>query len=88
MEPFLTGKTADIIGTEECMYPAIKLGEFLENQGYDVRCHATTRSPIVPSRQEGYPLFSAYRVQSVYETDRRTFIYDLYDCDHRIIVSG
>lgn len=88
MKPYLTGKTVDVIGTEECMYPAIKLGEYLEKKGYDVRCHATTRSPIVPSKQEGYPLFSRYSVQSVYEADRRTFIYNLYKCDSRIIVSG
>ncbi|MCI7768175.1 MAG: phosphoribosyltransferase family protein [Oscillospiraceae bacterium] len=88
MKPILTGKTIDVIGTEECMYPAIKLGEYFEKQGYDVRCHATTRSPILPSKQEGYPLFSAYRVKSVYEEGRSTFIYNLYDCDHRIIVSG
>ena len=88
MKPFLGGKTVDVIGTEECMYPAVKLGQYLENKGYDVRCHATTRSPIVPSKGEGYPLFSRYSVQSVYEEDRRTFIYNLYNCDNRIIVSG
>ena len=88
MRKFLTGKTVDVIGTEECMYPAVKLAELLEKQGFEVRCHATTRSPIVPSKQEGYPLFSRYSVKSVYDKNRRTFIYNLYTCDNRIIVSG
>ena len=88
IKPFLSGKTVDVIGTEECMFPAIKLGELLEGKGYDVRCHATTRSPIVPSGDEGYPLFARYRVKSVYDDKRKTFIYNLYDCDNRIVVTG
>lgn len=86
--PFLNGKRVDVIGTEECMFPAIKLGELLEEKGFDVRCHATTRSPIVPSGDEGYPLFARYRVESAYDRDRRTFIYNLYECDNRIVVIG
>ncbi|MBP1547556.1 MAG: phosphoribosyltransferase domain-containing protein [Oscillospiraceae bacterium] len=88
MKPYLTGSTVDVIGTEECMYPAIKLAEYLNSKGYKALCHATTRSPIVPSRAEGYPLFSRYRVRSVYDDERRTFIYNLYECDHRIKVIG
>ncbi|MBP0957350.1 MAG: phosphoribosyltransferase domain-containing protein [Oscillospiraceae bacterium] len=86
--PFMNGKRVDVIGTEECMFPAIKLGELLEEKGYDVRCHATTRSPIVPSGDEGYPLFARYGVKSVYDEGRRTFIYNLYECDNRIVVMG
>lgn len=84
----LSGKTVDVIGTEECMFPAIKLGELLEEKGFDVRCHATTRSPIVPSGDEGYPLFARYRAESVYDRERRTFIYNLFECDCRIVVIG
>lgn len=86
--PLLSGKAVEIIGTEECMFPAVKLGELLEEKGYDVRCHATTRSPIIPSGDEGYPLFARYRVKSVYDEERRTFIYNLYECDNRIVVMG
>ena len=39
------GKTL-VLGTEECMYPALRLGERLERLGAEVCCHATTRSPI------------------------------------------
>lgn len=88
MKPYLTQSSVDVIGTEECMYPAVKLGELLEKQGYDVRCHATTRSPIIPSEAEGYPLFARYRVKSPYDESRRTFIYNLYECGHRIAVIG
>ena len=37
-----------VLGTEECMYPALILGRELEKQfpTISVKCHATTRSPI------------------------------------------
>ncbi len=71
-----------VLGTEEFMYPALYIGECLEKCGNTVRCHATTRSPIAVSRAEGYPLHSRYELESLYESGRRTFLYDLeaYDC--------
>lgn len=83
----LRGRTADIIGTEECMYPALKLGEYLESRGFEVKSHSTTRSPIVPSKEKGYPLFSRYKTESLYDSARQTYIYNLYDCDNRIVIT-
>lgn len=72
-----------VLGTEECMYPALRLGEVLEQSGrnYTVRCHATTRSPIGISSQKGYPISSGCKLQSFFEDNRDTYIYnlDLYD---------
>lgn len=72
-----------VLGTEECMYPAIKLGEALENSMTNgkVRVHATTRSPIGVCNMHGYPIQNGYHIQSFYEKDRNTFIYnaDMYD---------
>lgn len=77
------------LGTEECMYPALILGDMLEQQGRDNRvyCHATTRSPIGVCTQDGYPIYSGSRIQSFYEDNRTTYIYDLRAYDAVIVVS-
>ncbi|MGN0696219.1 MAG: phosphoribosyltransferase domain-containing protein [Oscillospiraceae bacterium] len=77
----------DVIGTEECMYPAVKLAEALENKGHDVRSHSTTRSPIVPSCSEDYPLNERYKLHSFYNGRRTTYLYNLYPCDMTILVT-
>ena len=64
-----------ILGTEECMYPAILLGAQLSGQGFDVKCHATTRSPIGISLQEGYPIQEGYALPSFYDVNRKTYLY-------------
>lgn len=79
--------TIDVIGTEECMYPAIRLGEALEKMGHQVRSHSTTRSPIVPSGSADYPLYERYRLHSVYNGRRTAYLYNLYPCDMTILVT-
>ena len=76
------GETVLVLGTEECMYPALCLANMLEEEGYSVKSHATTRSPIVVSREAFYPLHSRYQLASLYDGARKTFIYDLdrYGC--------
>lgn len=71
-----------VLGTEEFMYPSLFIGAKLEECGYTVRCHATTRSPIVVSGAAGYPLQKRYELVSMYQEGRRTFLYELsdYDC--------
>lgn len=78
-----------IIGTEEFMYLTICLGDYLltNKQAKEVAIHSTTRSPIVPSSQEGYPLFSRYKVNSLYSDKRITYIYNLIKYDKVIIVT-
>ncbi|MDE7295570.1 MAG: phosphoribosyltransferase family protein [Oscillospiraceae bacterium] len=76
-----------IAGTEECMLPSIILGKFLEEKGGNVRCRSTTRSPIVPSAAQGYPLNSRCCFDSPYEKGRRTFLYNSSPCDVGIIVT-
>lgn len=77
----------DVVGTQECMYPAIKLGAELEKHGFRVRTHSTTRSPIVPSAEENYPLFSRYRLRSLYDSERRVYLYNLYPCGLTVLVT-
>lgn len=76
-----------MLGTEECMYPALYVGECLERLGNRVSCHATTRSPIAVSSENEYPLHTRYELESVYQDGRRTFLYDLRQYDKVILVT-
>ena len=80
------GKTL-VLGTEECMYPALRLGERLERLGAEACCHATTRSPIGLCDAPGYPIRSGWKLPSFYEEERTTYVYDLKEYDTVIVVS-
>lgn len=80
------GKTL-VLGTEECMYPALRLGEKLERLGAEVCCHATTRSPIGLCDVPGYPIRSGWKLPSFYEEERTTYVYNLKEYDTVIVVS-
>ena len=70
------------------MYPAIILGRELEKAGMaQVKCHATTRSPIGLSRESGYPIPQGFELASLYEAERVTYIYNLDRYEAVIIVS-
>lgn len=60
------------------MYPAISTArDILEKtNAKSVVTHSTTRSPIIPENTDGYPLRSRYRVESLYEDERQTFLYN------------
>lgn len=78
-----------VIGTEEAMYPAIKLALYLKEHNYCdyVRTHSTTRSPIMAFDIEGYPLYKRYELKSVYDSNRITYIYNLQMYDKVIILT-
>ena len=78
-----------VLGTEECMYPAIRLGEILWRDGVAdaVKVHATTRSPIIASGEGGYPLSHRYRLRSVYDKTRDTYVYNLSKYNKVIVVT-
>ena len=78
-----------VLGTEECMYPALAIGDRMKKQGLaeSVQMHATTRSPIGISDREGYPIRSGYSLDSFYEAGRQTFIYNLRKRDLVLIVT-
>jgi hypothetical protein len=42
-----SGERVLVLGTAEFVYPPFQLAEVLEARGADVRCQATTRSPIL-----------------------------------------
>ncbi len=76
-----------VLGTEEFMYPALRISEKIEEIAGDARCHSTTRSPIVVSREEDYPLHTRYELPGLYDRDRRTFIYDLAQYDRVLVIT-
>ena len=67
-----------VLGTEECMYPAIILGEMLQEElKTDVYTHSTTRSPIGICQDEDYPIKQGYKIKSYYDNERSTYIYNI-----------
>ena len=81
------GERVLVIGTEEFMYPALLTGQEIEKMGCEVRSHSTTRSPIAISTEEEYPLHCRYELRSLYDPDRKTFIYDLENYDRVIVMT-
>lgn len=81
------GERVLVIGTEEFMYPALLTGQEIEKIGCDVRYHSTTRSPIAVSTEEEYPLHCRYELCSLYDPERKTFIYDLENYDRVIVMT-
>ena len=85
--PFKENEEVLVIGTEEFMYPAIYAGSRIAEKGCDVLTHSTTRSPITVSKEEDYPLHSRYELFSLYDEERRTFIYNLKKYDKVLIIT-
>lgn len=85
--PVQTGERILVLGTEEFMYAGLIFGETLEKKGCTVRFHAATRSPIEVSLSEEYPLHKRYPLVSFYDSERRTFIYNLAQYDRVFIVT-
>lgn len=77
-----TNRKVLVLGTEEFMFPALYAASKIEEAGNSVYFHATTRSPILISSEEEYPLHSRFELRSLYDSDRVTYIYELdrYDC--------
>ena len=76
-----------VIGTEECMYPALFIGKKLEEEGCLVKSHSTTRSPICVGDEEDYPLRERYELRSIYDENRVTYLYDIQTYDLVLIVT-
>lgn len=73
------GKSLLVLGAEEFMYPALLAAKALEDSTsfQEVLFHATTRSPILPCDEEEYPIKSRYQLASIYDKNRKTFLYNL-----------
>ncbi len=76
-----------VLGTEEFMYPALYAAARIEEMGYHVKFHATTRSPIIVSDSYAYPLHEKFELRSLYDKDRVTYIYELDKYDKVFIIT-
>ena len=82
----LTGRVL-VLGTEEVMYPALVTADRIAQNGAKVWFHATTRSPIEVYEEKQYPLHVRYELPSLYDKNRRTFVYDLGAYDVVLIIT-
>lgn len=76
-----------VIGTEEFMYPALFIGANLEKMGCKVKSHSTTRSPIEVCKKDEYPVHVRYELRSLYDDERKTFIYDINSYDKVLVIT-
>lgn len=76
-----------VLGTEECMLPALVLAQALEERGRAVAWQSTTRSPIGICTQPGYPVTAGCKVRSFYGGDRETFLYNLEPCAAALLLT-
>lgn len=81
-------KSVLVLGTEEFMYPALVLGKEIEKITKDVVSHSTTRSPILALEKNGYPIYSKVEFKSVYDTERKTYLYNLKSYDVVILMTN
>lgn len=78
-----------VLGTEEYMFIPMLLANVIKEQNPHifVKNHATTRSPIMVSDDEYYPLNNRVVLKSCYEMKRKTFLYNLEHYDLCIVMS-
>lgn len=77
----LTKKKILILGTEECMIPAIWLSSLLENSA----SQSTTRSPITVSSTDGYLIQEGYSMISNYG-DYDVHLYNIPEDEYEAII--
>ena len=77
----------EVIGTEEDCLPSILLGNLLAERGFEVRVHGVTRSPILPSGAEDYPIKTRSVLRSLYDSKRTVFLYNKVECDLSVIIT-
>ena len=76
--------TVEVIGTEEFMGFPLRVAKVLEDRGYTVNYHATTRSPIQTASD--CIITDGSNVESAYEVSRINYLYNMKDRDYTKIV--
>ncbi len=90
-------KTVEIVGTEEFCYPPLLLGKLLSDKFGRVVVHCVTRSPMLPVNSDRepfaqpqpleYPLVNRAVLKSLYNPERKVFLYNTQSCDISIILT-
>ena len=77
-----------VLGTEECMLPAIMLGMAAEKI-FDCKIytHSTTRSPIGINNAKNYPCRNGFQIKSFYEDGRLNYLYNIDKYDAVAVVT-
>lgn len=84
---FGAGQEVLVLGTEEFMYAPLYVAQKIQELGSHVRCHATTRSPIMVGKSPSYPLHERYELVSLYDAGRTTYLYDLAKYDLVLVIT-
>ena len=77
----------EVVGTEEDSLPSILLGRMLAEKGFYTRVHGVTRSPILPSGAEDYPIKTRSVLRSLYDSERTVYLYNKVECDLSVIIT-
>lgn len=80
-------KQIELIGTEECCYPALITGEILERRKAKVLVHAVTRTPMLPSDSDDYPISERSKLTSLYDANCSAYLYNCAPCDIAVIIT-
>ena len=80
-------KSVEVISTEEDCLPSIVLGKMLAEKGFFTRVHGVTRSPILPSSAEDYPIKTRSVLKSLYDSERTVYLYNKVACDLSVIIT-
>ncbi len=86
-EPISAARSIEVVGTEELCVPPITLGLFLSEKGITVRVHGVTRSPMLPSPQGDYPIRERATLTSLYDNQRKVYIYNRFRSDLTIVMT-
>ena len=83
-----THKSVLVLGSEEFMFPPLYVASQIEAtcNCCEVKFHATTRSPILPSESADYPLLARFQLKSIYDNERTIYVYNLKKYDKVIII--
>lgn len=68
------GEKVAVIGTEENMYLPILIADWL---GENTVVRATTRSPIIVSKENGYLIYNGIQISSAYDSERVNYLYNI-----------
>lgn len=86
-EALSEAKSVEIIGTEELCPPPLTLGLLLAEKGFTVRVHGVTRSPMLPSSEGDYPIRERAPLISLYDPERKVYLYNRFFCDLTIVMT-
>lgn len=80
-------RSIEVIGTEELCLPPVMLGLLLSEKRITVRVHGVTRSPMLPSSEDDYPIRERAELTSLYDAERKVYIYNRFHSDLTIVMT-